>query len=281
MTDGSSADLLKELNEKRHRARLLPFAAIGGAVVVVWSVAAAAPSWAVAAALLACVAGCWLAATRDTLRKTTVIVYDLEPDVAKAYEAVHAAFEDLRGCRRVGCRGQSGCARREVSCGRRQSNQAFCRVSDHRSALARKDEHRCSPVACWTPGSRIHARSPSRFGVVSGRRRVVPGLGPRSPRHTIHRGERCPSDATVIDKTWRYVNKEGWARPALQRQSRTAHLRVQSASILERLWPKRGLSRFSSGRRRISADGRCRDGAGVDRTPDQPSNPALEPTARS
>ena len=210
MADGSSADLLKELNEKRQRPRLLPFAAIGGAIVVVWLVAAAAPGWAVAAALLACVAGCWLAATRDTLRRTTVIMYDLEPDVAKAYEAIHAALEDLKGCGRVWhVQAKADVLDAKYHAG--ASNlikRSAVSVTIGQPALVKTN----IDVPLLPAGRQVLAFMPDRLLVLESS-----AVGAVSYPDLVleHRDTRFievqtpASDATVVDKTWRYVNKSG------------------------------------------------------------------------
>jgi Protein of unknown function (DUF4236) len=210
MADGSSADLLKELNEKRQRLRLLPFAVSGAAVVIMSLITAAAPSWAVVAALLACVAGCWLAATRDTMRRTTVMMYDLEPDVAKAYEAIHSAFQDLKGCGRV----WHVEAKADVLDGKYHAGagniikRSVVSVTIGQPALVKTN----IDVPLLQAGRQVLAFMPDRLLVLE-----PSAVGAVSYTDLVleHRDTRFveeqdpPSDATVIDRTWRYVNKSG------------------------------------------------------------------------
>ncbi|HBP6069873.1 TPA: nucleotide-binding protein [Pseudomonas aeruginosa] len=99
MVDSSSQALVEELNTKRRRIRLWPFitALTVGAYVLIAN--KQLPSWAgltvlIAGGLLTAAAYYW-----DQLRKTTVMLYDIESEFSGVVEQLHAAFEGVRSCR--------------------------------------------------------------------------------------------------------------------------------------------------------------------------------------
>jgi hypothetical protein len=101
MVDASSAELLREMNEKRKKARLLPGAIVLSVIVLLLLLADGMPAWLVVLSGALAVGFCWLASMRDELRKTTVILYDLELDVETAYARLHDVFGVLRSCSRT------------------------------------------------------------------------------------------------------------------------------------------------------------------------------------
>jgi hypothetical protein len=101
MVDASSAELLQEMNDKRQKVRLLPAALVLSIVGTLLLLAYGMPTWTVV--LCGCLGAIasWLASMKDQLRKTTVILYDLEPDIEAAYARLHDAFGVLRSCSRI------------------------------------------------------------------------------------------------------------------------------------------------------------------------------------
>jgi len=101
MVDGSSGELLRELNEKRKRVRFLPVAAASCALALLIAANAGASGGLLAGLAPLCIGCCWIASMQDALRKTTVVFYDLEPEAECAYQALHDSFDQLRSCGRV------------------------------------------------------------------------------------------------------------------------------------------------------------------------------------
>jgi len=100
LVDASSAELLREMNEKRRKVRLLPGAIALSIVGTLLLLAAGMPIWLVALFGALAVGTCWLVWMKDEVRKTTVILYHLEPEVEAAYASLHDAFGVLRSCSR-------------------------------------------------------------------------------------------------------------------------------------------------------------------------------------
>ena len=98
MVDSSSQALVDELNTKRKRLRLWPFVAALTVGAFVLS-AKQLPPWALLTLLI--VGGLLMAVTYywDLLRKTTVMLYDIESEFAGVVEQLHTAFDGVRSCR--------------------------------------------------------------------------------------------------------------------------------------------------------------------------------------
>lgn len=96
--DSSSAQLLAELDENRRKTRMLPIAVTVFGALVAISMYAGLPPWGV---LLIVVAGgvvAYLAHQRDLLCKTTVLMYDFDPEMERAYDQFHTAALQMAEC---------------------------------------------------------------------------------------------------------------------------------------------------------------------------------------
>lgn len=201
MQDSSSSDLLRELNEKRSRARLAPWVFVAGILLAVL-----VPPL----GLLISVAGTWLAWTWDRMRRTTVVLYDLEQEVAETYGRLHAVFDELQGC------------------GGKWHISARAGVHDqkyHAGAGALIKRHAVSLKAGQPPlmkvnldvpllpvGKQTLAFFPDRL-LVFDHRGVgainYTGLKVESADSRFIEEGSVPTDATIVGRTWRYVNKKG------------------------------------------------------------------------
>ena len=101
MVDSSSEELLRELNQKRGIKRLWPFAAIFTVAFAVLGSQLVWPAWTIAAISIVGAIGTYLVYQRDLLAKTAVIFYDFDPEMEKAYTALHHSGEQLAGCTKV------------------------------------------------------------------------------------------------------------------------------------------------------------------------------------
>jgi len=210
MVDASSAELLREMNEKRRKVRLLPGAIALSVIGTVLLLAGGPPTW---LAVLSCVLGvgfCWLASMTDALRKTTVILYDLTHEVETAYDGLHVAFGGLRSCSRTwhieargGVRdrkyhaGASGVVRRRP-----------VRLTTGAPPFVKTNVE----VPLVPVGKQLLAFMPDRLlvfdsaavGAVS-----YTALNLNVAESQFVEDEGVPRDATVVGRTWRYVNKKG------------------------------------------------------------------------
>lgn len=210
MTDASSAELLRELNQKRKLVSLLP-GAIGLTVFLVLIAGASGGPPGLLAFIIASGLGlCWLASMKDDLRKTTVVFYELEPEVEKRYEELHSAFEQLCSCARIWhieARGEvrdrkyhagasSLIRRRHVAIRKGTPLQVKTNIEVPLVPVGRQ-------TLAFLP-DRLLVFEPGAVGAVRYDALVLDV----SPTRFIEE-ESVPGDATVVGHTWRYVNKKG------------------------------------------------------------------------
>jgi hypothetical protein len=210
MVDGSSAELLQELKEKRQKARLFPGAVACSIVVLLIVVGAGSPSWLLAAVGAASLGLCWRASVRDALRRTTVIFYNLEPDLEQRYQGLHDAFRQLSSCVgawHIGARGGVRDQRYHAGASTLVSRKSVVLQAGEPSLIKTNVAVPLIPV-----GRQVLAFMPDRLLVITPTAVGAVGYRDLHVRRTETKfieEETVPNDATVVGKTWRYVNKSG------------------------------------------------------------------------
>lgn len=210
IVDSSSQALLDELNTKKQKWRIWPGIAALSAVIFLGAAANRAPGWALVALAVLGAAGIVAAYLKDQLRKTVVLMYELDEPMEKALEALHA--------------GANGLA----------SANATWHVSSHARVFDRKYHAGAGTVVerkltrfLSTPppfvqtniqtiavnvGTQTLHFFPDRVliydangvGAVS-----YQGLQVLVSSTRFIEDGGVPRDATVVDRTWRYVNRKG------------------------------------------------------------------------
>jgi hypothetical protein len=214
IADSSSEQLLAELREKRGAISLMPFAVIGSILLLLLALfliaGTALPGWLLLPIAIAAIVMIVTAHRRDVLRKTTVILYDFTSEVEESFRTFTQWADAL------------------VSCGRMWHVEAEGRVFDRKyhagatSLLQRKVTTVRSapppfvrtnvPVLSIAAGRRTLYFLPDHLLVYDG-----PTIGAVSyssvdlavSRQRFIEDGGVPGDATVVDYTWRYVNKSG------------------------------------------------------------------------
>lgn len=210
MTDSTSADLLRELNEKRKLGRFTPVSVAAGAIVIAIAWWNGAPAWVTLLAVSLAGAGVWWSSQKDQLRKTTVVLYELDPDAESRYEALYGAARLLAGCRSLWhIEGQGQVRDRKYHAGA----SAVVKRSDTRLTVGTPPFMRCNvEVPLLAVGRQTLAFMPDRLLVFEAAAVGAVSYGDLrmavSATRFIEDGAP-PSDATVVDRTWRYVNKSG------------------------------------------------------------------------
>ena len=210
MTDSSSESLLRELNDKRRKWRFWPWvlaaSLLGAPQVSQLGVDESIAGIVMFLGLITTpVVAYW-----DRLRRTTVLLYEMEPDAQARYQQLHDAFDTLKGCARTWHLSAQGATRD-------RKRHAGASTLVHRSAIALTKapaklvktnvEVPSIPVGrqllCFFPDrllvfdrSQVGAASYSDLAVDVGTTRFI-------------EDERVPSDANVVGHTWRYVNRSG------------------------------------------------------------------------
>lgn len=210
MVDASSTELLREINEKRKKARLLPVAIVLSIIVAVLLVATGVPTWIVGLFAAVAVGVCWLASLKDELRKTTVVLYDLEPEVEATYARLHDAFGVLRSCSRtwhIEARGEVRDRKYHAGASGVVKRHLVTLTAGAPPLVKTNIEVPLVPV-----GRQVLAFMPDRLlvfdsaavGAIS-----YSDLSLDVAESQFVEEEAVPQDATVVGKTWRYVNKKG------------------------------------------------------------------------
>jgi hypothetical protein len=209
MRDATADALLAELNGKRKRRRFLPgvaFSALFGIVLL----STRLPSWAtpiLAVVGLVAVLASW---QLDLLRKSTVVMYDLDPDATASYQGLIDAVSQIRQAQRVwhvesravvlDARYHAG-AQSEIT--RSPTNVKYgaapfvkCNVDVPFIEVGRQSLY-------FFP-ERLLVFDSRSVGAVAYDQLVV---GQQLTQFIEE--ENVPSDSRVVGQTWRYVNKGG------------------------------------------------------------------------
>lgn len=216
MVDSSSAELLREMNEKCNKLRLLP-AAIAITLVSLMLLLLGAANigsellpWLVMLIVVVGGAICWLAALKDELRKTTVIMYDLDSEAEAAYAKLQEAFTVLKCCSRawhIEARAQVRNAKYHAGAG------SVIKRTPITLSVGAPPFVKCNVDVPLVPaGKQTLAFMPDRLLVFE--RASVGAIDYHDLRPTYDESRfieeaTVPRDATVVGCTWRYVNKNG------------------------------------------------------------------------
>lgn len=210
IVDSSSQALLEELNAKKKRWRIWPSVAMVSAVVLLIAAGNEAPDWALVMLAFLGVGAIIAAHLKDQLRKTVVLMYELDDPMEKALEALHAGAHTIA------------------------SAYATWHVSSHAKVFDRKYHAGAGTLVKRKPTR--FASAPPPF-VKTNIKTIAVNVGTQalhffpdrvliydangvgavgykelqvlvSSTRFIEDGS-VPRDATVVDRTWRYVNKKG------------------------------------------------------------------------
>lgn len=210
MTDSSASTLLAELNEKCNRTPLAPFVILFGLGVVGILVAGQVASWISASVAIAAAVVSWWVVVRDKMRRTTLIMYDLEPDAAKAFDALHGALDSLKASRmmwHIAASGKVADRKYHAGAGEVVKRSAIALQKGDPPLVKTNVEVPLVPV-----GRQTLAFMPDRLLVFDKREVGTVAYSDLtvtlSETRFIEDGS-VPSDATVVGTTWQYVNKKG------------------------------------------------------------------------
>lgn len=210
IVDSSSKALLDELNTKQRKLRFWPSVATISALVLLLALVKGAPTWALMLLATLGIASTVAMHTKDQLRKTVVLMYELDGSMEHALEALHAGAGTLI------------------------SAHTTWHISSHATVLDRKYHAGASKVVerkvtRFAPASPPFVRTnvetiavnvgaqtlyffPDRVLIYDSN-----GVGAVtyqglqvfvSSKHFVE-NEGVPRDAIIVGHTWRYVNKNG------------------------------------------------------------------------
>lgn len=195
IVDSSSEALLDEIRARRRRFALKPFAILGTLLLLLM-----APGWARVFVAVAGVAVILAAGYRDRVAKTVVITYDFEPHVEDAFRRFTEWAQALASAGRtwhVAATGPSNLVQREVTTVRAaeppfvKTNVPVLSIGAGRQTL-------------YFLPDRLLVYDAAGIGAISYRTLEISA----SPQRFVEEGG-VTADATVVDHTWRHVNKNG------------------------------------------------------------------------
>ena len=210
MADVSPDDFLEELRAKRATTAMLPWVigAGGLATYVLWASGVRGTPMVIALAIAGLLV--WWVGARDAVRRTAVIGYDLDEQAAASYEALIEAFKALG------------------SAGGLWHVPSAAQVHDrkyHAGASSVVNRTGVRPIFGQPPGIRTNVDvpmlkagreqlcfMPDRVLIIAGAEVAAVSYGALlldiGTTRFIEDGG-VPTDAIVVDHTWRYVNKKG------------------------------------------------------------------------
>jgi hypothetical protein len=220
LRDSTSDALLQSMNEQRSAQPLWPFGA--GSAAIAWFMVhphlARWPGWAeffIAAVLAAAV---YWVYWRDSMRRLTVLFYDLDAQAAKRFEDLCEAFRSAhtQKLRAVASTSRYANVKYSAGAGQGLKLEAANHVHGQGPGVAANIS-----VPILKTGKTTLAFYPDRVLAFQGKRVgavTYKSLVPLVSSSRFIETEGVPSDASVIDHTWKYVNKKRWSRQEVQGQ---------------------------------------------------------------
>ena len=210
IVDSSSKELLDELNQKRQKMRFWPSAAVFSILFLYSAASSAWPEYALWGVAIVGAVATYLVYTRDVLAKTSVLIYEFDPEMERSYGVLHATAERLASCSGTWHIAASGkvhdtkyhagansLVRRNVTkIQKAEPPYLKTNVETISVGVGKQTLH-------FFP-DRVFIYDTNGVGAVSYKELVISVSDIRFIEETS-----VPSDALVVDRTWRYVNKSG------------------------------------------------------------------------
>ena len=208
MVDSSSADLVAEMNDNRKKVRIWPFIAVLGATLTfVAFKSSETPTLAFAIAAVSVILTVF-ASVKDSLRKTTVLFFELEPEIEALYQELHDSFGQLSSSsskwhveaegavkdRKRNAGATSVIKRTSISLSLGNPPYVKTNVSVPSIPVGKQTLY-------FLP-DKVLIFEPNGVGAVS-----YPNLRISVERTRFIEDGSVPRDAKVVDRTWKYVNK--------------------------------------------------------------------------
>jgi hypothetical protein len=210
IVDSSSRELIDELNAKRKKWRFWPGSAALFLALIAYGFANSWATWVEMLLLVVGGASTALLYVKDDLRKSTVLMYDLDHQMEATYSRLHEATNALASCAQTWHIQSSAkvydgkyhagadAVVKRLKATIRKSNPPFLKtnVETYTIGLGNRNLH-------FLP-DRLFIYDGSGIGAINYRDLDI---NIRSAKFIETSG--VPSDAQVVERTWQYVNKKG------------------------------------------------------------------------
>ena len=210
IVDSSSRDLLDEMNAKQARWRLWPWVGVLGILVVFLGLR---NGWSIGTMWGALILGSVLtiaSAVRDTMAKTVVLFYDFDAEMEEAYEALHSSGQQVSAAdaawhieaegavhdRKYHAGASNLVRRKKTTIARSSPPYVKTNIETISRVVGRQTLH-------FFP-DRVLIFDEKSVGAVSYRELQLQVNAKR-----FIESASLPRDATVVDRTWQFVNKKG------------------------------------------------------------------------
>jgi hypothetical protein len=235
IVDSSSEELLDEIRAKRRKQALRPLTIVCLVLSLVIAIGSSWPAWTLMTLMVIGLALILAAAYRDKMAKTVVILYDFEPSVensfhrftewAQALAATHKAWHVAASGRVFDRKYHAGASDlvQRTATAVRTAAPPFLRTNVPVLSIG------AGRQTLYFLPDRLLVYDATGVGAVTYRTLDVSA----SRQRFIEEGG-VPSDATVVDRTWRYVNKNGGPDRRFKSQSANPHLSLRRAGAQHR-----------------------------------------------
>lgn len=209
IVDSSSEQILNEIREKDRLWSLTPLAIVAAIAICLFALSTGSDGFELFA-LICGVALIIFTKQRDIVRKTVVVMYDLEPGVEQAFQRFQDCAQEISSTQRAWHVAASG----QVF-DRKYHAGASALVQRNPTPMRTAAPPRMRtnvPVLSIGAGKQTLYFLPDRLLIYDGA--GVGAVSYRSLEISVTRQQfietsGVPSDATVVDHTWRYVNRKG------------------------------------------------------------------------
>ncbi|MFX4235390.1 DUF4236 domain-containing protein [Aliarcobacter butzleri] len=210
MVDSSSADLVAEMNENRKKIRIWPFVAVIGLIATFLTFQNFQSHTLVIVLAISTALLTFVASIKDEMRKTTVLFFELEPEIETLYQKLHDAFKQISTSsskwhveaegvvrdRKRNAGATSVIKRTSISLGQGNPPYVKTNISIPYIPVGKQTLYFFPDKVLLFESNRVGAVSYQNLNVsVEDTRFIEDGSVPR--------------DAKIVDRTWKYVNKRG------------------------------------------------------------------------
>ncbi|MGB5793714.1 DUF4236 domain-containing protein [Poseidonibacter sp.] len=210
MIDSSSADLVAEMNENRKKICIWPFVAVIGLIATFLTFQNFQSDTLMIVLAISTVLLTFVASIKDEMRKTTVLFFELEPEIETLYQKLHDAFKQISTCsskwhveaegavkdRKRNAGATSVIKRTSISLGQGNPPYVKTNIAIPYIPVGKQTLYFFPDKVLVFESNRVGAVSYQNLNVsIEDTRFIEDGSVPR--------------DSKIVDRTWKYVNKRG------------------------------------------------------------------------
>ena len=210
LVDSSSAELVAEMNKKRQMFNLWPYVAVLGTVLTFFSyVIFEIPNLSMAIAIFTVVFTMFIY-IKDKLKKTTVLLYEFEPEIESLYKKLHEVFKQLSSSSRIwhieaegivrdhkrNAGATSVIKRTAISLGTGNPPNVKTNISVPYIPVGKQTLYFFPDMMIVFEPHGVGAVSYSNLNIIVENTKFI-------------EEENVPADTKIVDTTWKYVNKKG------------------------------------------------------------------------